>query len=331
MSFSVQYRKLGFSDLFVAPVALGHSMGQQSFDSEQAFAFDKIVHTSLQQGFNFFDTSDAYWDGMHEQWLARALQGHRKQAVVATKFGNITLPDGKKATDARPSYLRACCEASLQRLKTDYIDLYYLHRVDPKVPIEETVGEMSRLVAEGKVRYLGLCEASSETIKKAHAVHRIAALQTELSLWYPDNWYEKKHLLKALNISYVGYSPLGRGLLTGQITQLQDLDPKDRRRIHPRFHSENIDANLQKVHLMKPLADELGLSLAQLALAWVLQLGNEVVAVTGTQREKYFNESMAATQVQLPEDVIRKLTQIFDPEKRSGLRYPSEMMNGLNI
>jgi len=328
---NVAYRKLGFSDLYVAPVALGHSMGQQSFGPEQALEFDRLIQDALRQGFNFFDSSDAYWDGLHEQWLARALQGVRSQAIVATKFGNITLPDGKKATDARPAYLRACCEASLRRLNTDYIDLYYLHRVDPKVPIEETVGEMSRLVEEGKVRYLGLCEASAETIQKAQAIHPIAALQTELSLWYPDNWYEKQHLLKALNISYVGYSPLGRGLLTGQIKQLQDLDPKDRRRIHPRFHSENIDANLQKVHQMQPLADQLGLSLAQLALAWVLQLGPEVIAVTGTQRAKYFIESMAATQIRLPEDVVRELAQIFEPEKRSGLRYPSEMLNGLNI
>jgi aryl-alcohol dehydrogenase-like predicted oxidoreductase len=328
---NVAYRKLGFSDLYVAPVALGHSMGQQSFGPEQALEFDRLIQDALRQGFNFFDSSDAYWDGLHEQWLARALQGVRSQAIVATKFGNITLPDGKKATDARPAYLRACCEASLKRLNTDYIDLYYLHRVDPKVPIEETVGEMSRLVEEGKVRYLGLCEASAETIKKAQTIHPIAALQTELSLWYPDNWYEKQHLLKALNISYVGYSPLGRGLLTGKIKQLQDLDPKDRRRIHPRFHSENIDANLQKVHQMQPLADQLGLSLAQLALAWVLQLGPEVIAVTGTQRAKYFIESMAATQIRLPEDVVRELAQIFEPEKRSGLRYPSEMLNGLNI
>lgn len=328
---NVAYRKLGFSDLYVAPVALGHSMGQQSFGPEQALEFDRLIQDALRQGFNFFDSSDAYWDGLHEQWLARALQGVRSQAIVATKFGNITLPDGKKATDARPAYLRACCEASLKRLNTDYIDLYYLHRVDPKVPIEETVGEMSRLVEEGKVRYLGLCEASAETIQKAQAIHPIAALQTELSLWYPDNWYEKQHLLKALNISYVGYSPLGRGLLTGKIKQLQDLDPKDRRRIHPRFHSENIDANLQKVHQMQPLADQLGLSMAQLALAWVLQLGPEVIAVTGTQRAKYFIESMAATQIRLPEDVVRELAQIFEPEKRSGLRYPSEMLNGLNI
>jgi len=328
---NVSYRKVGFSDLYVAPVALGHSMGQQSFGPEQALEFDRLIQDALRQGFNFFDSSDAYWDGLHEQWLARALQGVRSQAIVATKFGNITLPDGKKATDARPAYLRACCEASLKRLNTDYIDLYYLHRVDPKVPIEETVGEMSRLVEEGKVRYLGLCEASAETIQKAQAIHPIAALQTELSLWYPDNWYEKQHLLKALNISYVGYSPLGRGLLTGKIKQLQDLDPKDRRRIHPRFHSENIDANLQKVHQMQPLADQLGLSLAQLALAWVLQLGPEVIAVTGTQRAKYFIESMAATQIRLPEDVVRELAQIFEPEKRSGLRYPSEMLNGLNI
>jgi aryl-alcohol dehydrogenase-like predicted oxidoreductase len=306
-------------------------MGQVRFDAQAASAYDALVQHALDHGVHFFDTSDAYWDGLHEQWLARALAGRRQEAIIASKFGNITLPDGRKATDARPSYLRACCEASLRRLKTDVIDLYYLHRVDPKVPIEDTIGEMARLVEEGKVRYLGICEASTATLLRAHAIHPITALQTELSLWYPDAWLDKRETLKQLGISFVGYSPLGRGLLTGRFASLQDLQPNDRRRIHPRFHEAHLQSNLALVNQMDPLAASLGLSRAQLALAWVINQGAEVVAVTGTQQIRYLDESIAAAEMRLPASTIDTLNQLFARDKRSGTRYPPEMLGGLDI
>jgi len=324
-------RTLGRSRLEVSPFALGHSMGQRDFDQAAATRFDRLIATAIDHGVNFFDSSNAYWDGLHEQWLARALNGRRAEAIVASKFGNITLPDGSKATNGRPDYLRACCEASLRRLNTDHIDLYYAHRIDPKVPIEDTVGEMSRLVQEGKVRWLGLCEASATTLERAHAVHPITALQTELSLWYPDDFLKLKPLLESLGISFVGYSPLGRGLLTGQITGLADFDPRDRRRIHPRFHSEHIADNLALVAQMRPLADELGISQAQLALAWVQQLGPHVIPVTGTQSEEKLLLSVAASMLELPAATLAALARIFHPEARSGTRYPSAMLPDLGI
>lgn len=306
-------------------------MGQQAFDSNAAARFDRLIATALDQGVNFFDSSDAYWDGLHEQWLARALDGRRSEAIIASKFGNITLPDGRKATNGEPKYVRACCEASLRRLQTDVIDLYYAHRIDPKVPIEDTVGEMSRLVTEGKVRHLGLCEASAATIRRAHAVHPIAALQTELSLWYPDEWLNLHNLLRTMRISFVGYSPLGRGLLTGQIKGLDDLAPKDRRRIHPRFHDQHIGQNLALVERMRPLAEALGLSTAQLALAWVTHLGDDVVPVTGTQSEAKLHQSIAASQYALPVTTVEALSLIFSPKSRAGTRYPEVMMPDLGV
>ena len=324
-------RTLGRSDLKVSPMALGHSMGQRDFDAAAAARFDRLIGCALDHGVNFFDSSDAYWDGVHEQWLARALAGRQSEAIVTSKFGNITLPDGSKATNGHPDYLRACCEASLKRLRTDCIDLYYAHRIDPKVPIEDTVGEMSRLVAAGKVRWLGLCEASAATIRRAHAVHPITALQTELSLWYPDDWINLRAVLRELGITFVGYSPLGRGLLTGQITGLNDLDPRDRRRIHPRFHDENIASNLALVEQMRPLAQALGLSTAQLALAWVQQLGDDVIPVTGTQSEDKLLASVEASRVRLPIETVALLESIFQREARSGTRYPASMLPDLGI
>lgn len=331
MSALAPARVLGRSELKVSAIALGHSMGQVDFGVAAARQYDALVQRALDRGVNFFDTSDAYWDGLHEQWLARALGGRRHEAVIASKFGNITLPDGRKATDARPAYVRACCEASLRRLQTDCIDLYYLHRVDPKVPIEDTVGEMARLVQEGKVRYLGLCEASSRTLLRAHAVHPITALQTELSLWYPEAWFDKRDPLARLGIAYVGYSPLGRGLLTGRFASLQDLAPNDRRRIHPRFHDAHLQSNLALVRQMEPMAAALGLSLAQLALAWVVNQGPGVVAVTGTQQARYLDDSIAAAGQRLTPQTLQALNDLFARENRSGTRYPPEMLSGLDI
>lgn len=279
---------------------------------------------------NFFDSSDAYWNGRHEEWLAFAL-GDVRRAVVTSKFGNITLPDGSKATNARPEYVQACCEASLKRLNTDCIDLYYLHRVDPATPIEETVGAMARLVEQGKVKYLGICEAGVATLERAHRVHPITALQTEYSLWCRDAEDDVIPACRKLGIAFVGYSPLGRGLLTGNIHSFDDLAPNDRRRIHPRFHEENLKRNLELVARMRQVADRLGLTNAQLALAWASSRGEDIVPITGTQRAGYLEQSAAAAQVKLSPEDRALLESIFTPEARAGTRYPVEMLPGLGI
>jgi aryl-alcohol dehydrogenase-like predicted oxidoreductase len=225
----------------------------------------------------------------------------------------------------------SCCEASLKRLGTDCIDLYYLHRVDPNTPIEDTVGAMSRLVEQGKVRYLGICEAGVDTLQRAHRVHPMTALQTEFSLWYRDTEIEMIELCRQLNIAFVGYSPLGRGLLTGGIQSFDDLDPKDRRRIHPRFHGDNLAHNLTLVARMQTIADRLGLTTAQLAMAWTVAQGDDIVPITGTQRVTYLEQSVAAAGFTLSADDSAELEAIFTPESRAGERYPRAMLAGLGI
>jgi aryl-alcohol dehydrogenase-like predicted oxidoreductase len=327
----MQRKRLGASNLEVSAMGLGHSMGFQDFSQHGLSEFKQLVHRALELGMNFFDSSDAYWDGLHEEWLRAALGSQRQHAVVTSKFGNITLPDGSKATNARPEYVVSCCEASLKRLGTDCIDLYYLHRVDPDTPIEDTVGAMSRLVEQGKVRYLGICEAGVDTLQRAHRVHPMTALQTEFSLWYRDTEIEMIHLCRELHIAFVGYSPLGRGLLTGGIQSFDDLDPKDRRRIHPRFHGDNLAHNLTLVARMQTIADRLGLTTAQLAMAWTVAQGNDIVPITGTQRVKYLEQSVAAAGFTLSADDSAELEAIFTPESRAGERYPRAMLAGLGI
>jgi len=327
----MQRKRLGASSLEVSAMGLGHSMGFQDFSEHGLREFKQLVHRALELGMNFFDSSDAYWDGLHEEWLRAALGSQRQHAVVTSKFGNITLPDGSKATNARPEYVVSCCEASLKRLGTDCIDLYYLHRVDPHTPIEDTVGAMSRLVEQGKVRYLGICEAGVDTLQRAHRVHPITALQTEFSLWYRDTEIEMIGLCRELHIAFVGYSPLGRGLLTGGIQSFDDLDPKDRRRIHPRFHGDNLAHNLTLVARMQTIADRLGLTTAQLAMAWAVAQGDDIVPITGTQRVTYLEHSVAAAGFTLSADDSAELEAIFTPESRAGERYPRAMLAGLGI
>ena len=324
-------KRLGNSSLEVSAMGLGHSMGFQDFSEHGLSEFKRLVHRALELGMNFFDSSDAYWDGLHEEWLRAALGTQRQQAVVTSKFGNITLPDGSKATNARPEYVVSCCEASLKRLGTDCIDLYYLHRVDPNTPIEDTVGAMSRLVKQGKVRYLGICEAGVDTLTRAHRVHPMTALQTEFSLWYRDTEVEMIELCRQLNIAFVGYSPLGRGLLTGGIQSFDDLDPKDRRRIHPRFHGENLAHNLKLVARMQTIAERLGLTTAQLAMAWTVAQGDDIVPITGTQRVTYLEQSVAAAGFTLSTLDSAELEAIFTPDTRAGERYPRAMLAGLGI
>ncbi|MDB5945148.1 MAG: Aldo/keto reductase, partial [Ramlibacter sp.] len=260
-----------------------------------------------------------------------ALGAARKRVVVTSKFGNITLPDGSKATDGRPGSAIACCEASLKRLGTDCIDLYYLHRVDPKVRIEDTVGAMARLVEQGKVRYLGICEAGAETLERAHAVHPITALQTEYSLWCREPEEEIIGTCRRLGIGFVGYSPLGRGLLAGGIRKYDDLAAHDRRRIHPRFKEANLARNLELVARMQAIAGPAGLTTAQLALAWAVSQGQDIVPLTGTQRVNYLEQSAAAAEVRLSAEQCAALEAIFTPQARAGERYPVEMLRGLGI
>ena len=328
-------KSLGTAALQVSAIGLGHSMGADNFSTAGRRQFERLIARALELGVTFFDTSDAYWNGLHEEWLGTALrntqQGKPGRTVVASKFGNITLPDGSKATNARPEYVMSCCEASLQRLGADCIDLYYLHRVDPKTPIEDTMGAMSRLVEQGKVRFLGICEAGIATLERAHKVHPLTALQTEYSLWCREAEQEVIDTCRRLGIGFVGYSPLGRGLLTGGIQSFEDLAPGDRRRIHPRFHGENLARNLALVAKMDVIARRLGLNTAQLALAWAVAQGNDIVPVTGTQREKYLEQSAAAAQYELSAADCAELETIFTTSARAGERYPVEMLAGLGI
>jgi aryl-alcohol dehydrogenase-like predicted oxidoreductase len=327
----MEQRDLGSSGLRVSALALGHSMGAQDFGGGAQEAFTALVHRALDLGVTFLDTSDAYWDGLHETWIGRALLGRRGQAVVASKFGNLTLPDGRKAANGRPEYARACCEASLRRLGTDHLDLYYLHRVDPAVPIEDTVGGMADLVRQGKVLHLGLCEASAQTLQRAHAVHPIAVLQTEYSLWCREPAEAVLPTCRSLGTGFVGYSPLGRGLLTGNVRRFSDLAPSDRRRIHPRFQDKHLAHNLRLVDALQAIAADIGLTPAQLALAWAASRGADVVPLTGTQRIGYLEQSVAAVAIALPAPVAGRLEQLFQPEATAGTRYPAEMLPTLGI
>lgn len=331
----MKIKSLGAEALQVSAIGLGHSMGADDFSANGRTQFNRLIARALDLGVTLFDTSDAYWSGLHEEWLGTALraaqQGRPGRAVVASKFGNITLPDGSKATNARPEYVMSCCEASLKRLSTDCIDLYYLHRVDPKTPIEDTMGAMSRLVEQGKVRFLGLCEAGVVTLERAHKVHPLTALQTEYSLWCREAEEHVIDTCRRLGIGFVGYSPLGRGLLTGGIQTFEDLAPGDRRRIHPRFHGSNLARNLALVAQMEVIARRLGLSTAQLALAWAVGQGQDIVPVTGTQREKYLEQSVAAAQYEMHAADCAELKAIFTTSARAGERYPVEMLSGLGI
>ena len=324
-------RYLGAAALPVSAIALGHSMGANDFTATGQKGFNDLIDQALALGVNFLDSSDAYWNGLHESWLRQALGARRHQVVLTSKFGNITLPDGSKATDARPEYVQACCEASLQRLDTDHIDLYYLHRVDPKVPIEDTLGAMARLVEQGKVRYLGICEAGVATIERAHRVHPLTAVQSEYSLWCREAEDAVLPACRRLGIGFVGYSPLGRGLLTGDIQSYDDLAPHDRRRIHPRFKGDNLAHNLALVAEMGRLAQGLGLTNAQLALAWALSKGDDIVPVTGTQRVAYLAQSVAAERTRLGAEQLAQLEAIFSPDAVAGERYPVEMLSGVGI
>jgi aryl-alcohol dehydrogenase-like predicted oxidoreductase len=327
----MEKRTLG-RDLVVSSVGLG-CMGMSEFYGEGDDAQSiKVIHRALDLGVTFFDTADMYGVGKNEELVGKALKGRREGVVLATKFGNVRGPKGERlGINGRPDYVKSACEASLKRLGVEVIDLYYQHRVDPNTPIEETVGAMGRLVEEGKVLHLGLSEAAPETIRSAHKEHRIAALQTEYSLWSRDPEEEILPTVRELGIGFVPYSPLGRGFLTGAFKTEADLPEGDFRKGSPRFSGENFQKNLKLVQLVEAIADRNGVKASQVALAWVLAQGEDIVPIPGTKRTKYLEENIAAAAVTLSADDLEELADAFAPGATAGTRYPEAGMKAVNL
>jgi aryl-alcohol dehydrogenase-like predicted oxidoreductase len=319
----MQQRKLGSQGLTVSTLGLG-CMGMSEFygASSEPEAIDTI-HRALELGINFLDTADMYGPFTNEMLVGRAVKGRRDRFVIATKFGNQRGEDGSfLGVNGKPEYVRRACEASLQRLGVDHIDLYYQHRVDTKVPIEETVGAMAELVRAGKVRYLGLSEAAPATIRRAQKTHPISALQTEYSLWSRDPEDEILPTVRQLGIGFVAYSPLGRGFLTGRFRTIDDLEPADYRRRSPRFAGPNFQKNLDLVKRIEQIAGEKGVRPSQLALAWLLAQGDDIVPIPGTRHVKYLEENAAAVKIQLSESDLRRIDEVAPRGAAVGDRYP---------
>ena len=323
----MQSRPLGTRGLTVSALGLG-CMGMSEFygaaDEAESVA---TIHRALDLGIDFFDTADMYGVGHNERLVGRALRDRRERAVIATKFGIVRDPDdpGKRSISGKPDYVRAACDASLQRLGVDHIDLYYQHRVDPHTPVEETLGAMAELVQAGKVRYLGLSEAGPKTLRRAHAIHPIAALQTEYSLWSRDPEDEVLPTCRELGIGFVAYSPLGRGFLTGQIKTFDDLAPDDFRRSSPRYQGENFARNLDLVGRIEEIAREKNCTPAQLALAWVLAQGDDIVPIPGTKRRAYLEENVRSLDLTLTPDDLRRIVAAAPRGAVSGGRYNEQM------
>jgi len=327
----MKHRKLGNQELSVSALGLG-CMGMSEFygshDDTESIA---TIHRALELGVTFLDTADMYGCGENEKLVGQAIRGRRDRVVLATKFGNVRDAKGNfLGVNGRPEYVRDCCEASLQRLGVEQIDLYYQHRVDPDVPIEETVGAMRELVLAGKVRYLGLSEAAPATIRRAVKVHPISALQTEYSLWTRDVEVEILSTCRELGIGFVPYSPLGRGFLTGKIQKLEDLGADDWRRQGPRFQGENLAHNLAIVRGLEALAQKKKCKPAQLALAWVLAQGEDIVPIPGTKRRGYLEENVAALQIELTGEDLAELNRIAPLGTTAGARYPEQSLAAVN-
>jgi len=327
----MRYRRLGRNGPQVSAVGMGRGSKPIKFGDPLEADFNATIRRALELGINFFDSSDAYWGSRHEVLLGRALKEHRNQVLIASKFGNIDLPDGRKGTNGRPDYVFGCCEASLRRLGVDVIDLYYLHRVDPGVPIEETIGAMAQLISQGKVRFLGICEAGARTLKRAHREHPITVLQTEYSLWSRDVERGILPACRELGVGYVAYAPLGRGLLTGAIKTVDDLPPDDRRRRHPRFLPENLARNVGLVRQLEAIAARHHMSPAQVALAWILAQGEDIVPIPGTNHVNNLEQNVAAVELRLTTGELEDLNRIFAIGAGAGERYPENVLKGVGL
>ena len=324
-------RNLGNEGLVVSALGLG-CMGMSEFygtgDEEESVA---TIQRAIELGVTFLDTADMYGPFTNERLVGKAIVDRRDEVVLATKFGNERREDGSRVgINGRPEYVRRACDASLQRLGVDTIDLYYQHRVDPEVPIEDTVGAMKELVEAGKVRYLGLSEAAPETIRRAHAVHPITALQTEYSLWSRDVEDQILPTVRELGIGFVAYSPLGRGFLTGQIQSPDDFEENDFRRTSPRFQGENFGKNLELVERVREVAAEKGATPGQLALAWLLYQGEDIVPIPGTKRRQYLEENTAAAEIELTGEDLKRIDEVAPKGAAAGERYNEIGMRSVN-
>jgi aryl-alcohol dehydrogenase-like predicted oxidoreductase len=327
----MKQRKLGNSTLTTSALGLG-CMGMSDFYAGASEAESlATLQLALDRGLNFLDTADMYGPFKNEELVGRGIKGRRDEVVLATKFGNVRGRDGSfQGVNGRPDYVHACCDASLKRLGVDHIDLYYQHRVDREVPIEDTVGAMSMLVDAGKVRFLGLSEASPATIRRAHAVHPISALETEYSLWSRDPEDELLATVRELGITFVAYSPLGRGFLTRRFAKFEDLPEKDYRRFSPRFQGENFQKNLTLVDKVAEIARDKGMKPAQLALAWVLAQGEDIIPIPGTTRREHLEENLEALDITLSAEDLVRIDAVAPKGAASGPRYPEGALQFVN-
>lgn len=327
----MEFRELGRNGPEVSAIGLG-CMAMSEFygphDDEQSV---NTIRRALDLGVNFLDTADVYGRGHNEELVGRAIRGRRNRVILASKFGIVRSADPEaRGVSGHPKYVKACCDASLKRLGVDTIDVYYQHRVDPQVPIEDTVGAMAELVQAGKVRFLGLSEAGAETLRRAAAVHPITALQSEYSLWTRDVEQEILKTCRELGVGFVAYSPLGRGFLAGQVRRLEDLAENDWRRFNPRFARENFSRNLALVQQLEEFAAGKGCTSAQVALAWLLARGKDIIPIPGTRRIQRLEENIRALEVQLTPGDMQRLDELFQPGAAAGTRYPEAMMALLN-
>ena len=322
----MKMQTLGNTDIQTSEIGLGCMTMTGIYGPADENESINTIHAAIDNGVSFIDTADAYGGGSNEILVGKAIAGRRDKVVLATKFGNIFAKDPERGANGRPEYVRAACEGSLTRLNLDVIDLYFQHRVDKSVPIEDTVGAMSELVKEGKVRALGLSECSSETLRRAHSVHPISALQSELSLWTQFALNDHLPVCKELSVTYVAYSPLGRGMLTGAIKSDVDLAEKDRRRDHPRFQGDNLKHNVGVIAPIAALAEARGCTPAQIALAWTLAQGENVLPIPGCKRQNHMNLNIAATELTLSADELKELFDSIPADFTAGNRYPDVQM-----